>query len=126
MARTSMSDEDKESRRAVRDYLAALDASKPKRGRQRTPESIDAQIASIDEGFGSATPLKKLGLAQQRLDLVAERERLTSTVDVSALEAAFVEHASRYGEVKGISWAAWRDVGVSAKVLREAGITRKG
>lgn len=124
MARSKMTDSEKEARRAVREYLAALEATKPKRGRKRTPDSIDKQLAALEESVASASPLKKLELAQERLDLTAERERLLDAVDPAPLEAKFVEHAQEYGAQKGITWAAWREVGVAADVLKAAGITR--
>ena len=37
-------------------------------------------------------------------------------------ERAFVEAAAPYGERKGISYKAWREVGVPAAVLKRAGI----
>ena len=44
--------------------------------------------------------------------------------DMSALEREFVKAAPAYGDRKGISYAAWREAGVSAAVLRRAGIQR--
>ena len=43
---------------------------------------------------------------------------------LARLEAGFVRSAKAYGERKGISYAAWREQGVPAAVLRQAGITR--
>jgi hypothetical protein len=34
--------------------------------------------------------------------------------------------AAEYGQRKGISYAAWRELGVSPAVLKRAGITRAG
>jgi len=45
-------------------------------------------------------------------------------VDLSALESEFVKTASKYAQRKGISYAAWRELGVSADVLKKAGISR--
>src|SRR5450759_2649831 len=75
----------KESR-VVSKYLEAITAGKGKRGRKRTPESINIQIAHIDKEIGGASPLRKLELTQRRFDLVAERERLTSRIDLTGLE----------------------------------------
>ncbi len=110
--------------RAISAYLEALESHRPKRGRKRTPESIDKRLASIDESLESASPVKRLSLIQERLDLLHERESLGSTVDLSGLEDDFVSTARAYGERKGISYAAWRELGVSAPVLKRAGITR--
>jgi hypothetical protein len=54
----------------------------------------------------------------------AELERMSTTVDISAAEAEFIASAKAYGERKGISYSAWREVGVSAAVLKQAGISR--
>src|SRR5438067_3615956 len=52
--------------RAVRVYLEALQANKPKRGRKRTPDSIKKRLASIDAELQSADPLRSLNLRQER------------------------------------------------------------
>jgi hypothetical protein len=110
--------------RAVRTYLEALEANKPKRGRKRTPESIDKRLQRIDAELGAADPLKKLNLIQERLDLTAERDALETQVDLSDLVDGFIEAAAGYSERKGISYAAWRELGVEASVLKAAGIKR--
>ena len=48
------------------------------------------------------------------------------TVDQAALEKAFVGAAASYSARKKISYAAWRENGVSAAVLKAAGISRAG
>jgi hypothetical protein len=110
--------------RAVRAYLEALDQHRPKRGRKRTPDSVNARLAKIDSELVSADPMTRLSLVQERLDLLTELESLTTTVDLTALESDFVKSAKGYGERKGISYAAWREVGVSAATLKAAGISR--
>jgi hypothetical protein len=111
--------------RAIKNYLEALENHQPRRGRRRTPDSINARLAKIDNELAGADPMKRLGLIQERLDLLAELEHLEAPVDMSALEEAFVIAAGGYSERKGISWAAWREVGVPAKVLERAGISRR-
>jgi hypothetical protein len=110
--------------RAISAYLDALESHRPKRGRKRTPESIDKRLTTIDATLESASPVKRLSLIQERLDLLHERESLQTTVDLSGLEDDFVSTARSYGQRKGISYAAWRELGVSAPVLKRAGITR--
>ena len=44
--------------------------------------------------------------------------------DVTALEDEFVGVAKAYSERNGISYQAWREVGVPAAVLSHAGISR--
>ena len=110
--------------RAIAAYLEALESHRPKRGRKRTPESIDKRLATIDSSLESASPVKRLSLIQERLDLLSERETLGQKVDLSGLEKDFVSTAKSYGRRKGISYAAWRELGVSAPLLKRAGITR--
>ena len=112
--------------RAVRAYLEALETHKPKRGRKRTPESMRARIATIDDTIGDADPMKRLELVQERMDLEAALEAAETTVDLTELEDAFAAAAKGYGERKGISYGAWREVGVPAPVLKKAGISRAG
>lgn len=110
--------------RVVRDYLEALRSSKPKRGRKRTPESIKGRLAEIDRQLVDANAIAELQLVQERRDLAAELESMGAGVDIAALESEFVKVAKAYAERKGISYASWRDVGVSAATLKRAGITR--
>jgi hypothetical protein len=110
--------------KAVRDYLDALRANKPKRGRKRTPDSIKKRLAAIDTQLKDADPLSELRYVQERRDLEAELQSMDSAVDLSAIEGSFVKVAKSYSERQGISYAAWREVGVEASVLKKAGISR--
>ncbi len=112
--------------KAVRTYLEALEANKPKRGRKRTPESIQTRLDTIEETIEDCAPMTRLSLVQERMDLEAEKAALEagSTVDMSQLETEFVKSAATYGDSKGITYAAWRQVGVEARVLKAAGISR--
>jgi hypothetical protein len=114
----------REQGRAVRRYLEALDLHKPKRGRKRTAESIQKQLDAIEDKLGTADPLTRVQLIQQRMDLQSELESKGQTVDLAALESEFVKAARDYGQRKGISYAAWREAGVDAAVLKRAGIAR--
>jgi hypothetical protein len=110
--------------RSVRRYLEALDLHRPKRGRRRTRDSMQKRLARIDDELAVADPLKRLRLIQERLDLNAELEALSAKVDLSGLEADFIEAAGAYSARKGISYAAWRELGVEPAVLKRAGISR--
>lgn len=112
--------------RAVRDYLEALEQHKPKRGRKRTAESMQAQLAKIEEQLAEADPMKRLQLIQDRLDLQAELSSSENKADLDGLETEFIQTAKGYSERKGISYAAWRELGVDAAVLKKAGISRAG
>ena len=110
--------------RAVRRYLEALEAHKPKRGRKRTPESIKKRLDRIEVELVDADPVKRLELTQEQMDLQRELDARTEKVDLSELEAEFAKAAKPYAERKGISYEAFRAVGVPASTLRDAGITR--
>lgn len=110
--------------RAVKAYLETLEQYKPKRGRRRTSESIERQLAQIDESLPDADPLTRLKLHQRRLDLRAEKFTSEQEVDLSEFEDAFVAVAASYSARRGITYSAWRACGVPASVLQRAGIAR--
>ena len=112
--------------RSVRNYLEALESSRPKRGRKRTKESISARLEVIAAELEEADPLRRLQLAQEELNLTEELSTMDNVVDLKQLEEDFVSVAKSYAERKGISYAAFREVGVPASVLKAAGISRGG
>jgi uncharacterized protein YicC (UPF0701 family) len=114
----------REEGRAVRAYLEGLRATKPKRGRKRTAETIKQQLAEIEEQIDAAAPLDELLMVQKRRDLQAELDAMSASIDMKSLEAEFVKVAKSYSESKKISYSSWRDVGVEASVLQKAGIAR--
>jgi hypothetical protein len=114
----------REEGRIVRRYLEALESTKPRRGRKRTPESIRKRLFAITSSLAAADPLSRLHLIEERQRLEAELSHTGDTVDLAALEKSFVKVARVYGERKGISYSAWRTVGVSASVLQQAKIPR--
>lgn len=110
--------------RSVKAYLEALENNRPKRGRKRTPQSIETRLAKIDAELATADPLKRLKLTQEKMDLASELRAMSVKVDLSSLEKAFIAAAKSYSDRTGISYEAWRQIGVSADTLRSAGITR--
>ena len=110
--------------RAINKYLAALKAGKGKRGRKRTPTSIEARLSKISRMFETATPMQQLELTQERMNLEAEKVRLETRADLSALEKEFISVAKGYAARRGISYTAFRSMGVSADVLTRAGVRR--
>ncbi len=114
----------REEGRSVRQYLEALEAHKPKRGRKRSPETIQRRLHQIEDKLETADPLSRVHLVQERMNLQAELAAKDAVVDMAALEEDFVRAAKNYGDRKGISYAAWREAGVDAGVLRKAGIRR--
>ena len=105
-------------------YLEALEAHKPKRGRRRTPDGMNARLAKLTDEIPAANPLRRVQLVQERIDLQAELEKAEISDDISALENDFVKVAKTYSDRKGLSYAAWRELGVPAGVLGRAGISR--
>ena len=116
--------EGREQGRAVRRYLEALEAHRPKRGRKRTTESVQRRLAAIDEKLNDVDALTRLHLVQEKMNLEAELASTDNAVDIAALEEGFVAAAAPYGQRKGITYAAWRQAGVDPSVLRKAGIKR--
>lgn len=111
--------------RAVKSYLDGLHEARPRRGRQRTVDSIRRRLTVIAGELDEATSLQRLQLLQERRDLEAELEAKSGAVpDLAALEADFVKVAKAYGARKGIVYATWREMGVPADVLGRAGIAR--
>ena len=111
---------------AVRDYLEALESSRPKRGRQVSPETLAARKAAIDSQLaaGAMKPIKRLELMQDRRDIDAQLAALADEQDMTAVENEFIAHAANYGNRKGIAYATWREAGVTADLLAKAGISR--
>jgi hypothetical protein len=113
--------------RAVKAYLDALHDHRPRRGRPRTADSIQARLAAITTELADASSLQRLQLLQERRDLEAELATKSAVgADLATLEAEFAKVAKAYGERKGIAYATWREMGVPADALTKAGITRGG
>jgi hypothetical protein len=96
---------------------------------KRRPESIERRLVAIDAQYETAGSLAALQLLQERKNLEAELVTLRSASrgpDLDRLRKEFVRHAKAYGQAKGIAYGTWREIGVSAEVLRQAGISRAG
>lgn len=114
--------------RAVKDYLSARE-TESKRGPKMTPEKLRDRIASTREAIANEDdPARRVELIQQRINDEERLDSLEDQPDMEALEAAFVDAAAEYSERKGITYTAWRELGVPAAVLRKAGVprTRRG
>lgn len=107
--------------RAIKGYLKALAERKP--GRPVTKESLNKRLETVNRKLDeSDNPLAQVELIQSRIDIEEALANLDQAEDMESLEADFVEHAASYSDRKGISYTAWREFGVPAKVLRTAGI----
>lgn len=113
---------------AVTAYIQALDTvNRPKpRGRQRTVETIEVNLADVQSQLAAATdPMQKLNLGSQELLLNKELDAKRAEgapVDLSELEAGFIEHGKAYAEAHRVEFGAWLLVRVPRRVLRAAGI----
>jgi hypothetical protein len=110
--------------RAIKRYLEAL-SKKRKPGRPVTPETLRTRIESLEEKISAEDdPLKALEMRQERIDAEEALAVAEAADDLEELEKGFAEHARSYSERKHIGYAAWREAGVPAAVLKAAGIGR--
>jgi len=121
--KAAMADGRRQSR-IVSKYLEALDTHKPKRGRRRTKESIAAKLSKIESQMAEVSQIKRLELVQERINLEKAMAGLDEEFDITGLEQDFAAVAAAYGQSKGISYSAWREIGVAPSVLEQAGIRR--
>ena len=125
-----MSDEHKEAlargrreARALKEYLEAIGGRRP--GRPVTVDSVKKRIEDLKRRISAEqNRLRVVELHQQLIDAQVALTKASSVVDLTALERAFIAHAASYSQRKGISYAAWREAGVPASVLKDAGISR--
>ncbi len=106
-------------------YLAAVNTPK-RRGRKVTKATLEQRLVQAQTQVKTATGVDKVIAAQNVRDLRAKlaQASVSSDADLKSLEAAFVKVAKQFGENRGISYGAWRAAGVSAQVLRKAGVAR--
>ena len=110
--------------RAVNTYLTMLQENKPKRGRKRTPESIQKRLDAIAEEIETAQPATVVQLVAEQRQLSTDLKKLDTVHNTDEAEEAFVEVAKEYSKRKNIPYPVWRKVGVPADVLKRAGIPR--
>lgn len=110
--------------KAVGEYLESLELNRPKRGRKRTKASVEKALADAQAKLEEATPGRRPAWAEKVVQLRGELNALESKGDHDAKEAEFVKLAAGYSSDKGISYAAWRELGVPPEVLKKAGISR--
>ena len=127
--RSNLSPEVKEARaaarsetRAVRGYLEGLQTTSARRGRRKSPQQeLDAVQAQLGT---ESDQIRRLALIQKRIDAEQRLSESSDPVDMEALESEFVRVAKSYSARKGISYKAWREMGVPAAVLGKSGIAR--
>jgi hypothetical protein len=110
--------------KAVRDYLDALGRERRPRG-QLTEEELRRQVEELRARIeAEPNAAKRVELIQKRLDAEERLETVEDEFDMEELERGFIEVAAPYSHRKGITYTAWREAGVPARVLREAGVRR--
>jgi len=108
---------------AIKKYLGALGRRRP--GRPVTPESLKKRVADLSVRLsGEQNALRAVELRQQIIEAGEALAEADTAASVDELETGFIEHAASYSDRKGISYAAWRQSGVPAQVLKKAGVRR--
>jgi len=111
--------------RAIKQYLESLKSRRP--GRPVTPASLKKRIDDLAAKISvEPDPLKAVELRQSRIDAQDALDRAENAPDTVELEKGFVKNARSFSNRKGITYAAWREAGVPAALLKQAGITRSG
>ncbi len=131
MPRGGMSQEHKEAlaqgrrqARAVRDYLEAISMER-RPGRPVDRRALENRIEKLQQQINEeSNAAKRVELIQRRLDAEMRLAALEERPDLEQLEEDFVEAVKDYSERKGITYTAWREAGVPAAVLRQAGVPR--
>lgn len=106
----------------IQRYLDALDSIAPQHGPRRDPANIARQLVKIDKQLLTASKLAAVSLLQDRINLLRARDAIATANALDEMEADFVDVVKSYSERRGISYSAWREIGVSADVLRKADI----
>lgn len=104
-------------------YLEAINTPK-RRGRKVSTESLVARLSREQDSFKAATGVEKVLAAQGVRDAKARLAATPTVTNVAGLEKEFVKIAKQFSAARGITYGAWRDSGVSAVVLKRAGIAR--
>lgn len=111
--------------RAIKQYLEGLKGRRP--GRPVTPATLTKRIGDLKTKIAQEKdPLKSVELRQARIEAEQSLAKAEDSPDIADLEKLFVKNAKSFSNRKGISYAAWREAGVPAALLKEAGISRGG
>lgn len=117
-----------QARRAVTAYLLSLEA-RSKRGRPlMSLDRLETLLAEAERRRRVAVGMDRLVAIQRchelRDRIEAARAAANGTDERERAEAAFVAAAKVVADAEGISYGAFRDAGVSAAVVKAAGISR--
>ena len=120
MAKRKLNEEVKDRKRKyqnetfiVREYLDSL-----RSGQRVADNTIERRLSSVMIALeaDAVTSTERLQMLQRRRDLEAALN------GNKGKEAKFIEIAASYSDRKGIQFATWREFGVPARVLRDAGV----
>lgn len=85
--------------------------------------SLEARLAQVEKALEvQKDPLRRVYLAQKRIDLIKQIRKARKQAPIKEREAAFIEVVKPFSERKGYSYSAWRAVGVPAHVLKAGGV----
>lgn len=109
---------------AVKAYLEVLSTGATQR-RSADPSAIQRRLKVTEDRLANeSNRLKQLELTQQKMNLENALKASSGDSDEAKLRQDFVKVAAAYGKRQGISYKAWRAVGVPASVLKQAGVSR--
>lgn len=106
-----------DSREVVQCYLDALEA----RRALPSAKQLRANLVLLDELLTGADPQTRLRLVQRRQEL-QDAAAIGSGEGLARAEAAFIAVARAYSESESITYAAWQELGLEARVLQAAGL----
>ena len=110
--------------KAVRDYLRMLEQD-GRRSSNMSADQLNAKIHELQTRIDETEdPARRVELIQRRIDLEEHLGSVEEAPDPDALEKNFIDAAKEYSERKGISYPAWRELGVPAATLKAAGVPR--
>ena len=125
MATATTPAEKRAETKIVENYLSALEAQTGKLARgRRTREWLMERASQLNAAIPATSGVKRLTLTQELLDCQHDLESFAQSDNLGDLEEAFIKVAASYSERTGISYAAWREVGVPVGALRAAGLGR--
>ncbi len=103
-----------------------IEAIQKGKGRRVDPKTIERRLAKARQALAAAkNPLQKIELTEKVLRLEkALKEAQKGGGKTSDVEKAFIQHAASFARRKGISYRAFREMGVPPDVLAKAGIKR--
>lgn len=106
--------------RAVEQLAVSLGA----KGKSNDPEEIRTYVKELRESLPTRSALDALQTTQRIRDLLAAADEMDNTEE--SPRGTFVRYGLAFARERGISYGAFRDCGVPASVLTDAGIPRTG